>query len=55
MVRWRIEFYFFGVKLVQWPPPIISGLILMGLEYSEQLIARGVIIILAVNVVRSRK
>ena len=34
---------------------INNGLILMGLEYSQQLIARGVIIILAVTVVRSRR
>ena len=34
---------------------INNGLILMGLEFSQQLIARGVIIILAVMVARSRK
>jgi ribose transport system permease protein len=34
---------------------INNGLILMGLEFSQQLIARGVIIILAVTVARSRK
>jgi ribose transport system permease protein len=34
---------------------ISNGLIPMGFEYSEQLIARGVIIILAVRVVRSRR
>jgi ribose transport system permease protein len=34
---------------------ISNGLIPMGLEYSEQLIASGVIIILAVTVVRSRR
>jgi len=34
---------------------INNGLILMGLEFSQQLIARGVIIILAVTVARSRR
>jgi ribose transport system permease protein len=34
---------------------INNGLILMGLEFSQQLIARGVIILLAVTVARSRK
>ncbi len=34
---------------------INNGLILMGLEFSQQLIARGIIIILAVTVARSRK
>jgi ribose transport system permease protein len=34
---------------------INNGLILMGLEFSQQLIARGVIIILAVMVARSRR
>jgi ribose transport system permease protein len=34
---------------------INNGLILMGLEFSQQLITRGVIIILAVTVARSRK
>jgi ribose transport system permease protein len=34
---------------------INNGLLLMGLEYSEQLIARGVIIILAVALSPSRK
>ena len=34
---------------------INNGLILLGLEFSQQLIARGVIIILAVTVARSRK
>ncbi|MBV9273232.1 MAG: ABC transporter permease, partial [Verrucomicrobia bacterium] len=34
---------------------INNRLILMGLEFSQQLIARGVIIILAVMVARSRK
>jgi ribose transport system permease protein len=34
---------------------INNGLILMGLEYSQQLIARGVIIILAVTVAQSRR
>jgi ribose transport system permease protein len=34
---------------------INNGLILMGLEFSQQLVARGVIIILAVMVARSRK
>ena len=34
---------------------INNGLIPMGLEYSQQLIARGLIIILAVTVVRSRR
>ncbi len=34
---------------------IHNGLLLMGLEYSQQLIARGVIIILAVALSRSRK
>jgi predicted lipid-binding transport protein (Tim44 family) len=32
-----------------------NGLTLMGLEFSQQLIARGVMIILAVTVARSRK
>jgi hypothetical protein len=32
-----------------------ESMILMGLEYCEQLIARGVIIILAVTVARSRR
>ena len=34
---------------------INNGLILMGLEFSQQLIARGVIIILAVMIARSRR
>jgi ribose transport system permease protein len=34
---------------------INNGLILMGLEFSQQLIARGVIIILALIVARSRR
>ena len=34
---------------------INNGLLLMGLEYSQQLIARGVIIILAVALSPSRK
>ena len=34
---------------------INNGLILMGLEFSQQLVARGVIIILAVTVARSRR
>jgi predicted ABC-type sugar transport system permease subunit len=34
---------------------INNGPILMGLEYDEQLIARGVIIFLAVTVVSSRR
>ncbi|HEY0792561.1 MAG TPA: ABC transporter permease [Chthoniobacterales bacterium] len=34
---------------------INNGLILMGLEFSQQLIARGIIILLAVTVARSRK
>ena len=34
---------------------INNGLILMGLEFSQRLIARGVIILLAVTVGRSRK
>lgn len=34
---------------------IDKGLILMGLEFSQQLIARGIIIILAVTVARSRR
>src|SRR6185295_16536513 len=34
---------------------INNGLILMGLEFSQQLIARGVIIILAVAISQSRK
>ncbi len=34
---------------------INNGLILMGLEYSQQLIARGAIIILAVALSQSRK
>jgi ribose transport system permease protein len=34
---------------------INNGFILMGLEFSQQLIARGVIIILAVMVARSRR
>jgi predicted ABC-type sugar transport system permease subunit len=33
---------------------INNGLILMGLEFSQQLVARGMIIILAVNGARSR-
>jgi ribose transport system permease protein len=34
---------------------INNGLLLMGLEYSQQLIARGVIIIVAVAISQSRK
>jgi ribose transport system permease protein len=34
---------------------INNGLLLMGLEYSQQLIARGIIIIVAVAISQSRK
>ena len=34
---------------------INNGLLLMGLEYSQQLIARGIIIIVAVAISQARK